>query len=318
MQIDRFSPGFVSPESCLVCNRPPADGVKMQNSGVYDGLRIECPQCGLYEAIGGRTFGEILGLSAELKRALSCATRQAFDSGQPLQIREAKAAEIASGHAKTRVDDNIDKLLHLIARRLGRPGGTASFNLNSDFTLIDCYTNAEFHHYLQFIADERLAESSFSGNVKATVALTLKGWSRVQPLSRPGGIPGQCFVAMWFTEDLRSIYESGIELAIRDAGFEPLRIDRKEHNNEITDEIMAGIRNCQFMVADFTGQRAGVYYEAGFAMGLGRPVIWCCRKDEIGNLHFDTNHKNHIDWESAKELRERLYKRIRATILEQG
>ena len=72
------------------------------------------------------------------------------------------------------------------------------------------------------------------------------------------------------------------------------------------------------MVADFTGQLAGVYYEAGFAMGLGRTVIWCCRKDEIDKLHFDTNHKNHIDWGSVEELRERLYRRIRATILEQG
>ena len=72
------------------------------------------------------------------------------------------------------------------------------------------------------------------------------------------------------------------------------------------------------MVADFTGQRAGVYYEAGFATGLGRPVIWCCRKDEIDKLHFDTNHKNHIDWETPEELRDRLYRRIRATILAQG
>ena len=72
------------------------------------------------------------------------------------------------------------------------------------------------------------------------------------------------------------------------------------------------------MVADFTGQLAGVYYEAGFAMGLGRTVIWCCRKDEIGKLHFDTNHKNHIDWETPEDLREGLYRRIRATILAKG
>jgi nucleoside 2-deoxyribosyltransferase len=119
-------------------------------------------------------------------------------------------------------------------------------------------------------------------------------------------------------EDTRVAYESGISPALSDAGFTPIRIDRKEHNNEIPDEIIAEIRNCQFMVADFTGQRAGVYYEAGFAMGLGRAVIWCCRKDEIGNLHFDTNHKNHIDWETPEELRERLYRRIRATILEKA
>ena len=118
----------------------------------------------------------------------------------------------------------------------------------------------------------------------------------------------------------RGAYESGIEPAVKDAGFTPIRIDQKEHNNEIPDEIIAEIRDCEFMVADFTGQRAGVYYEAGFAMGLGRKVIWCCRKDEIdsGLLHFDTNHKNHIAWTAPAELRERLYRRIRATILELG
>ena len=84
------------------------------------------------------------------------------------------------------------------------------------------------------------------------------------------------------------------------------------------DEIIAEIRNCEFMVADFTGQRAGVYYEAGFAMGLGRSVIWCCHKDEVEKLHFDTNHKNHIAWETPAGLRERLYRRIRATILAKG
>jgi nucleoside 2-deoxyribosyltransferase len=81
---------------------------------------------------------------------------------------------------------------------------------------------------------------------------------------------------------------------------------------------MAEIRNSQFIVADFTGQRAGVYYEAGFAMGLGRPVIWCCRKDDVDKLHFDTNHKNHIVWESAEELKQKLYTRIRGTILQQA
>jgi nucleoside 2-deoxyribosyltransferase len=146
----------------------------------------------------------------------------------------------------------------------------------------------------------------------------MEGWNQVQPLPRPGGVPGQCFVAMWFSDELKTAYEHGIEPAIRDAGFKPIRIDLKEHNNEIPDEIIAEIRNAQFVVADFTGQRNGVYYEAGFAMGLGRPVIWCCKKEEIAQLHFDTNHKNHIAWQTHQELRDKLYARIRGTILEQG
>ena len=57
-----------------------------------------------------------------------------------------------------------------------------------------------------------------------------------------------------------------------------------------------------------------MYFEAGFAMGLGRPVIWTCRKDDIDNAHFDTRQYNHIVWENEKELYEKLKNRIEATI----
>ena len=67
-------------------------------------------------------------------------------------------------------------------------------------------------------------------------------------------------------------------------------------------------------MADFTGQRGGVYFEAGFAMGLGIPVIWTCRDTDINDLHFDTRQYNHIPWANPKELRVRLQNRIEATI----
>ena len=35
------------------------------------------------------------------------------------------------------------------------------------------------------------------------------------------------------------------------------------------DRIIAQIRASKFVVADFTRNRGGVYYEAGFALGLG-------------------------------------------------
>jgi nucleoside 2-deoxyribosyltransferase len=67
-------------------------------------------------------------------------------------------------------------------------------------------------------------------------------------------------------------------------------------------------------VADFTGQRHGVYFEAGFAQGLGLPVIWTCREDHVKNLHFDTRQQNHITWEQSDDLREKLKNRIWAVI----
>jgi nucleoside 2-deoxyribosyltransferase len=91
-------------------------------------------------------------------------------------------------------------------------------------------------------------------------------------------------------------------------------LDLVEHNEKICDRIIAEIRTCQFLVADVTLQRPGVYFEAGFAMGLGRPVIWTCRKDDLVDVHFDTRQYNHIDWKDSGGLRMRLADRIKATI----
>ena len=124
----------------------------------------------------------------------------------------------------------------------------------------------------------------------------------------------QCFVAMWFDPSMEEVYEKGIKPAIEAVGYSPLRIDRQEFVGKIDDEIIAEIRRSRFLVADFThghdGARGGVYYEAGFAQGLGLTVIFTCRDDMFDNLHFDTRQFNHIAWENPDDLREKLANRI--------
>ena len=82
----------------------------------------------------------------------------------------------------------------------------------------------------------------------------------------------------------------------------------------ITDEIMAEIRRSRFVVADYTGQVNGVYFEAGFALGLGLTVIPTCRADEVPKLHFDIKHLNTLLWNTPVELAGGLNRRIRAVI----
>ena len=151
-----------------------------------------------------------------------------------------------------------------------------------------------------------------------SLSLTLSGYERLAYLSNIQSKSTQAFVAMWFDESLDDAYEKGIEPAIRKAGYEPLRIDRKDHNNKIDDEIIAEIRRSRFLVADFTqgkrGARGGVYYEAGFAHGINIPVIFTCRKNALKKVHFDTRQYNHIIWETPEELLEHLEQRISATV----
>ena len=125
----------------------------------------------------------------------------------------------------------------------------------------------------------------------------------------------QCFVAMWFDSSLNEVYEKGIRPAVEeDSGYSALRIDRREFLGKIDDEIIAEIRRSRFLIADAThgndGARGGVYYEAGFAHGLGLPVIFTCRNDMIDKVHFDTRQFNHIVWEKPDDLRRQLTNRI--------
>jgi nucleoside 2-deoxyribosyltransferase len=118
---------------------------------------------------------------------------------------------------------------------------------------------------------------------------------------------------MSFVPEMDSIYMV-IRKAISDLGYIPVRIDKKEHNNEISGEILNEIKNSYFIIADVTGQRNGVYFEAGFAKGHNKPVIWCCAKKEEKSVHFDTRQYNHIFWENEQQLYEKLKDRILGTI----
>lgn len=163
----------------------------------------------------------------------------------------------------------------------------------------------------QLLDDGYITSNSGTAGFPQEYWITVKGWNRITDLERGAVESNQAFIAMWFD---KSISVEPFELAIKDAGYNPLRIDQKEHVNQISDEIIAEIRRSKFVVADFTGNRGGVYYEAGFAMGLGIPVIWTCRKDFDTKLHFDIRQYNNIFWETENELKVKLYNRIRAVI----
>jgi len=156
--------------------------------------------------------------------------------------------------------------------------------------------------------------SSSETDARVPFKITSKGWDHLQSSGLSNSTTG--FVAMWFNPSMNIVWEQAFYPAIERAGYSPLRIDKKEHNNKIDDEIMASIRGARFIIADFTGERGGVYFEAGFANGLGKPVIWTVRHDWLEKIHFDTRQFNHITWTEDKlgDLRDALALRIEATI----
>ncbi|MFC5603159.1 hypothetical protein [Sporosarcina koreensis] len=119
------------------------------------------------------------------------------------------------------------------------------------------------------------------------------------------------FIAMSFASEMDKPREA-IMRAIEDKGYKAIVIDEKEHNEQIVPQIFEEINRAEFVIADLTGHRNGVYYEAGFAKGLNKQVIFTCRADDFGNSHFDVKQINTIRWENEWILEERLRKRIEA------
>jgi nucleoside 2-deoxyribosyltransferase len=200
-------------------------------------------------------------------------------------------------------------LIHMAeqSNRLGAP-------LDFSSPALDAMLGTLVHNDIVYI-NELLVERGWVTQVTGGLwRVTGAGFLQADEWKQSAVASNQAFVAMWIDPKTDAAWTNGLEKGIRAAGYKALRIDKKEHANKICDEIIAEIRRSRFLVADYTGQRSGVYYEAGYAKGRNLEVISTCLKDEIKNLHFDIRQYNCIDWEKPDELARRLQVRIEAVI----
>ena len=230
-------------------------------------------------------------------------------------------------------------------------GSLVKFNAANDYPLYYCNEPKELIAICKLLFKAGLIFAPDAVNPHNNLYITADGYQRLREIQRPNRDSRQCFVAMWFADEMNQVYESAIKPAIEfiedgevEPRFEAVKIDNVEHVNDINDEIIGQIRRSRFVVCDLTGYRGGVYFEAGFAYGLGLDVIYTCRKDwtreetlkdETGNevsllydtngkqipikkegVHFDLSHRNRIEWspDQLEDLRFRLENRIKAVI----
>ena len=222
------------------------------------------------------------------------------------------------------VDVRADRLLRFIGKQSKSIGDAVT--LDSTAPPTDIYMQAmawsestsasEIDYLLGYLRDDQQRWIRHLHNLRVCI-VTVDGYRRLAEV-KANHDSAQAFVAMWFDDEMDAAYSNGIEPAIRDAGYQPVRIDRKPDVTKIDDEIIAEIRRSRFLVADFThgkdGVRGGVYFEAGFAFGLNIPVIYTCREDAIEQIHFDTRQYHHTAWSRPEELRTKLKNRILALI----
>ena len=148
-----------------------------------------------------------------------------------------------------------------------------------------------------------------SGYISAGDKITQEGWQNLESIESDRSHSSQVFIAMSFSSDMTRASNS-IKDAVQSCNLRPVRVDDIEHLEKIDDKIMYEIRQSRCVVADLTEHKTGVYFEAGYAMGLDIPVIWSCREDNSKKLHFDIRQYNCIIWTDEDELGNRLARRL--------
>ncbi|TDA65567.1 hypothetical protein E0765_04895 [Sulfuricurvum sp. IAE1] len=147
--------------------------------------------------------------------------------------------------------------------------------------------------------------------------VTFQGREYIESLKNIGGHSNKIFMAFHFTDEMKESFEVTAKRAVTDASggkLEAVRVSTSgtPTDTKIDDELIAMLKASKVVIADFTGQRQAVYYEAGYAMGMGIPVIWTCRADHVQDLSFDTRQYPHILWEDEEDLYKQLTDRLTA------
>ncbi len=293
-------------DPCEICNRV-AETIP---SAGFDGVHQKCLHCGEFKLSGTACSIIRRGLGPEVRaKIFGWVCDQNRDGTIPMITSD--VLQQVSARSFPTVMERAERLLLEALRGQSR--------LGQRFTLIAprlegaTYSQdfSEVNFLLKLLSGKGWMKETGQGHMCEVLP---DGYIAADELNRQPARTGRGFIAMWFDKGLEPAYEDGFQVGILNAGYNPVRVDRVEHINRIDDEIIALLKTASFVVADFTGHRGGVYFEAGFALGLDLPVIWCCRKDHLTDLHFDIRQYNCIDWETPDELARRLQNRIEATV----
>jgi len=281
-------------------------------------LSYECPACGAYQA----PFSWAGGRQSELpNRKLSAWVREQNELGNPPRLTKQMIEQLRTSVPDYKPSEKQLKLLQAIERQSAHPGDEVLLTCAQDFPLAYAENMQEFEFYLQAMQKRKLIQVRRHKELTDTLYgrtlrawITALGWDHLEKHASDLREKKQAFVAMWFSEGMKGVFNKAIKPAIEEAGYTPYRVDMKPHGDLINVRIMAEIKNSRFIVAEFTGQRHGVYFEAGYALGLGIPVIWCVKKKDAKDIHFDTKPFNYIRWKSKEELKRTLFDFICAII----
>jgi hypothetical protein len=305
--------------NCPICKRN-ATGTVTD----YDRrARVLCAACGTYDLIL-----QVIGrIRPEQLPRLSYKIRKMQGSAIPPMI-DLELAEKLVADPLPSVREQADNFLLWAGRELRNSNPVGYFSLYPpDGEALLTATIGAFDGQSawvivsQYLVGEELVHFRNDSGNKPEVRITPKGWDRYEALRRSVIESHLAFMAMPFNNaTLDRVFKECFKPAVAATGFELRLVIDQQKAGVIDDQMRVAIRRARFTIAELTLGNNGAYWEAGFAEGLNRPVIYTCERSYFDNPetkpHFDINHCSTIIWKEGELDRaaEELKARIRATL----
>ncbi len=305
-----------TPDKCPVCLNVHSEPATV-SAGEW-GFRIECPICDRFDVVR-ETWDDYLDPESTVGRNLSALGRARLahavktattsgPSGLPRLTSDFLERFTKDGCPGPSPAEQAVKAIRFIGNSVSETGERLE-RLPPDFYAVIGAPNPEFAARLAVELDQRgiltgIDASSLDGTDLLDINLTLDGWERYEAEKR-GQVAGSYgFIAMQFGD---SVLDPFVETVVKPALKEGIGYDlvdmRSVARAGIIDNIMrAQIRDAAFVIVDLTHDNSGAYWEAGYAEGLGKPVIYICEKSkfEDAKTHFDTNHCTTVLWSEVE------------------
>ena len=312
-------------DPCAICNHPEAT---RQNDPGRDAVNWDCPRCGRFHLTGTRevTLPGLLQKRPEMRSALSHRIQRMqsqSSTGYP-RVESQLITLVEKDPSLPSPAEQADNLILWIGDRLtGREGEQVPIHHNRDYARVGGSGPASMVYLLTELGRRKLIENANLGatQFESAARLTLDGWSRYEDLKRGKVDSRRAFMAMAFRDPkLDRVFNECFKPAVAQTGFYLERVDTRPEAGSIPNRMRLEILRSRFVIADLTENNLGAYWEAGYAEGLERPVIYTCerKKFEKKKTHFDTNHLTTVLWSADDhvETAKRFKATIRATIPE--
>ena len=283
----------------------------------------ECPVCGFVNC--DETFIDEIAAGNIEKHITSAIFRQLYIENRHKNKKIVKAKDLLELVTVPKTPmDKINRILIYLFNKQSSMADYIPIDPKIMYPITYSTDKDELVEFLHFLLEDQLVKEKSNqkiyspswgtGGVQySDFCLTVKGWERADDIIRRVPDSGLCFIAMKFNDKMYEICDSAIKPALIECGYDSWVGKDNQKPGDITDEIIAKIRQSGLMVADYSHGNQGVYYEAGFARGLNIPVIQCFRKGSPKkNFHFDIEHNNTIIWRDADDLKKKLIDRIEA------